>query len=134
MSERTPLYVRLPAAEARKLDRAAFELGASKQDLVTGLVARYVDPTSEESLAALRVIAGDLPLGRHDFQLGEDPEVLTPEEAGELLQVEPEVVVVMATAGRLPGRKLGDEWRFSRSALLAWLAGEESRDGKPRER
>jgi len=132
MASRIPLYVRLPAEEARKLDRAAFELGASKQDLVTGLVARYVDPTSEEGLEALRVVAGELPLGRHAFQLGEDPEVLTPEEAGELLQVEPEVVVVMATAGRLPGRKLGEEWRFSRIALLAWLAGDHAAETKER--
>jgi excisionase family DNA binding protein len=27
-----------------------------------------------------------------------------------------------AKAGRLPGRRIGKEWRFSRSVLLEWLA------------
>src|SRR4051794_28756817 len=35
----TPLYVRLPPQEARKLDRAAHAVGAPKKDLVAGLVA-----------------------------------------------------------------------------------------------
>jgi hypothetical protein len=30
-------------------------------------------------------------------------------------------VRALADAGELPGRKIGDEWRFLRSALLAWL-------------
>jgi hypothetical protein len=25
--------------------------------------------------------------------------------------------------GRLPGRRIGDEWRFARAALVAWLSG-----------
>jgi len=32
------------------------------------------------------------------------------------------VVIELAEAGRLPGRRLGDLWRFSRGALVAWLA------------
>jgi hypothetical protein len=40
----------------------------------------------------------------------------------------------MATAGRLPGRKLGEEWRFSRIALLAWLAGDHAGETNPKER
>jgi excisionase family DNA binding protein len=31
----------------------------------------------------------------------------------------------MAEDGKLPARKVGDEWRFTRSALLRWLGGEE---------
>jgi len=30
-------------------------------------------------------------------------------------------------AGKLPGRKLGDAWRFSRAALVAWLSTPEKR-------
>jgi hypothetical protein len=38
------------------------------------------------------------------------------------LQLEAAVVERLAAAGELPGRMLAGEWRFSRSALLAWLA------------
>ena len=43
------------------------------------------------------------------------------------LQVDEAVVVEMAEAGKLPGRKLGAAWRFSRAALVAWLS---TPDGK----
>jgi excisionase family DNA binding protein len=36
-------------------------------------------------------------------------------------------VVELAEAGKLPGRKLGSVWRFSRAALVAWLATPEKR-------
>jgi excisionase family DNA binding protein len=42
----------------------------------------------------------------------------------ELLQVDPDDVSALADAGELPGRKIGDEWRFLRSAVLGWLAGD----------
>lgn len=136
-----PLYVRLPRSEAVKLDRAAFELAASKQNLVAGLVARYVDPSSASGLDALREITGDagtrrvtvetaeegMTVGRHSFLPTETPEVLTVEELAALLKVEPEVVEALAEERRLPGRRIGDEWRFARRAVLDWLAeGDES--------
>jgi excisionase family DNA binding protein len=49
--------------------------------------------------------------------------VLTLEGAAELLQLEPDAVAELAASGELPGRRIGDEWRFSRAAVLAWLAG-----------
>jgi excisionase family DNA binding protein len=57
-SRASALYVRLPAAEASKLDRAAFELKAAKQDLVTGLIASYVDPATAAGLEALGQLLG----------------------------------------------------------------------------
>lgn len=54
--ETTALYVRLPKAEAEKLDRAAFTLRARKRDLVAGLVARYVDPATRQGLDELRTL------------------------------------------------------------------------------
>ena len=134
------LFVRVPSEQAERLDRAAFELGRSKQELVTGLLARYVDPDSPGSLAQLTGDPADAPgddrrrvtietlepgaltVGHHSFRPRE-PEVLTAEEAGELLQVDPELVLEMAERGELPGRLLGEEWRFARAALLSWLAG-----------
>ena len=50
-------------------------------------------------------------------------EVFTSGEAAAFLKVAPEVVVREATAGRVPGQLLGGEWRFVRSALIAWLSG-----------
>lgn len=153
------LFVRIPTDQARRLDRAAFELGRPKQELISGLVERYVDPDSPRSLARLAGDAGRgqpkaqaesasagpdddrrrvtietlepgaLTVGHHSFRPRE-PEVLTAEEAAELLQVDPALVLQLAEAGELPGRRLGSEWRFARAALLAWLArGEDAGTG-----
>jgi excisionase family DNA binding protein len=104
----SPLYVRLPAASAEKLSRAAFELKTPKRELVTDLVERYLG--SEELLA-----------GRAEMAPRE-PDVLTAEQLAELLQVDEKTVRGLATKGELPGRKLGRHWRFSRQAVLDWLA------------
>jgi excisionase family DNA binding protein len=132
------LYVRLPADEAERLDRAAERLGTNKKALVTSLVARYVDPDTPAGLDALRALGpaaaatprrvtidmpGDrLTLGSHAFRPAEPAEVLTPAQAADLLQVPEDEIVRLAEAGELPGRRIGAAWRFSRSALVAWLA------------
>ena len=51
----------------------------------------------------------------------EEPEILTPQEAADLLRVSLLTVQRQAKAGRLPGRRVGKEWRFSRSVLLEWV-------------
>ena len=48
-------------------------------------------------------------------------EVLDLDEAAALLRVRPEVVRELAEAQRIPARRVGDTWRFSRAALLEWL-------------
>ena len=120
-----PLYVRLPAAEATKLDDASHALKLPKKDLVTALVARHVHPDRLDELRRVVVeVGGDgLTVGRADFRPGEAPEVLTLEQAAALLQIDAEAVAELAEAGELPGRRVGDAWRFSRAAVLAWLAG-----------
>lgn len=108
----TPLYVKLPSAAGDKLDRAAATLGVTKKDLVAGLVDRYLDPTKPT-------------MGSYSFQAydpAEPPEVMTAEQAAQFLQIEEHVVLEMAEANKLPGRKLGKVWRFSRTALVKWLA------------
>jgi excisionase family DNA binding protein len=144
---KTPLYVRIPKAEAAKLDRAAFELKASKQDLIAGLVARYVQPESAEGLQQLRSLrAGSQPpgftttrrretvvefddaltVGRASFQPTQEPrEIMTLGELAAWLEVDDQAVRELAESDRIPGRKLGEEWRFSRQAILAWLAGKD---------
>ena len=126
------LYVRLPQSESQRLDRAAAALGTNKKALVSCLVAAYVDPDTPEGLEQLRIVSADrrvtvtLPeervtVGRHAFTPAPPAEVLTAAQAAELLQVEEAEVVARAEQGELPGRRIGDAWRFSRAALLAWL-------------
>ena len=51
--------------------------------------------------------------------------MLSPAEVADLLQVEEELVTRLADEGELPGRRIGDEWRFARTAVLEWLGGGE---------
>ncbi len=53
------------------------------------------------------------------------PEILTLKEAAEFLRVDPFVLKDMARRQAVPARRIGVYWRFSRSALRAWLAGAE---------
>ena len=132
----TALYVRLPTTAVDKLHRAAEALGIHKKDLVAGLVSKYVDPDTTRGLTALGSLSqprrvtvelGDSgpTLGAYSFQAYEPPDVMNAEQAGEFLQIAEAVVIELAEAGKLPGRKLGSAWRFSRPALVAWLAGPE---------
>jgi excisionase family DNA binding protein len=102
-----PLYVRLPDEAAEKLHQAAFELGLPKQDIVTSLLQDH------------------LTVGRAEFFPNAAADVLTADEAAELLRSDAATVIAMAEEGKLPGRKVGDEWRFARTALMHWLGAEE---------
>lgn len=51
------------------------------------------------------------------------PEVLTAEEAAQFLRIGREELLALTLAGQVPGRMVGNGWRFSRAALLGWLAG-----------
>jgi excisionase family DNA binding protein len=102
-----PLYVRLPDEAADKLARAALELRTPKQNLVAHLVENH------------------LTVGKHSFTPNDTEEVLTSDEAADLLRSDTATVIAMAEDGKLPGRKVGDEWRFTRSALLRWLSRDE---------
>ena len=130
------LYVRLPHSEFEKLDRAAEALATNKKTIVTGLVSRYVDPDSAAALERLRSsltpeprrVTINLPdeglaVGHHAFTPAPLPDVLTPGQAAELLQVPEDELLALAEAGSVPGRRIGDRWRFSRPALVEWLAG-----------
>ena len=129
------LFVRLPAAAAARLDRASEALRVAKKDLITGLVSTYVDPDSRRGLDALGALAtrkagagaGAGTLGSYSFQAYEPPEIMNAAQAGEFLQIEESAVVELAEARKIPGRKLGSAWRFSRAALVAWLSNPEGR-------
>ena len=130
------LYVRIPTAAVDKLGRAAEALGVHKKDLIAGLVTKYVDPDSPRGLdalgslstreIALGVVEPAATRGSYSFQPYDPPEVMNTEQAAQFLQIEEAVVIDMAEAGKLPGRKLGDAWRFSRAALVTWLSTPET--------
>ena len=103
-----------------------------KKDLVAGLVSRYVDPDSPRGLdalgslstreIALGVVEPASTRGSYSFQ-PYDPARGHERRAGrQFLQIEEAVVIELAAAGKLPGRRLGGDWRFSRAALVAWLS------------
>ncbi len=48
-------------------------------------------------------------------------EVLTLDEAAKYIRVSDKTLREMARSGRIPGQKVGREWRFLRDALRAWL-------------
>jgi excisionase family DNA binding protein len=55
--------------------------------------------------------------------MADEPEILTPQEAAEFLRVPLLTVQRQAKAGKIPGRRIGKEWRFSRTVLIKWMAG-----------
>lgn len=48
-------------------------------------------------------------------------EILNVDQTAEFLGFHPYTVREKARLGEIPGRKVGREWRFSRTALLEWL-------------
>jgi excisionase family DNA binding protein len=113
-----PLFVRIPTAEARKLDEASRLLETPKSRLVAELLARHLE--QPHGIDALR----GAPVGRAEFVPVGELEVLTLDQLATLLSLEPDAVRELAERGEVPGRKLGDEWRFSRAAVLDWLGGD----------
>jgi len=53
-------------------------------------------------------------------------EVLNAFEAAAYLQLAPKTVRAMTLEGRLPGKKVGREWRYLKSVLEKWLSGDYS--------
>ncbi len=47
--------------------------------------------------------------------------VMTVPEVAEYLKLAPSTIYRLAKAGKLPGRKVGGAWRFSRQGIGEWL-------------
>jgi excisionase family DNA binding protein len=129
------LFVRLPVEEAEKLDRFSFERRIPKRDVVRWLVSERLDDADvvwQQPLPPpVRIVApapGEMAVGRADVVPAPPPDVLTAEQAAELLQTEPDTVRELAESGELPGRRVGGEWRFLRQAVLGWLGGARQAD------
>ncbi|MBW4671259.1 MAG: helix-turn-helix domain-containing protein [Cyanomargarita calcarea GSE-NOS-MK-12-04C] len=55
------------------------------------------------------------------------PEVLTLEEVSQYLRLPMETLQRQALQGKLPGRKIENEWRFLKLAIDDWLRSQSSR-------
>jgi excisionase family DNA binding protein len=88
---------------------------------VAELVASHL--AADEPPAAIAALKG-APVGRVSLSRAAEVEVLTLEQLADLLSLDIGTAQALAEAGEFPGRKLGDEWRFSRRAIIDWLRGE----------
>jgi excisionase family DNA binding protein len=50
-------------------------------------------------------------------------DILTVEEAAELLKVAPDIVLDLLMSSELPGRNIGGEWRTTKRALVSFVDG-----------
>ena len=53
------------------------------------------------------------------------PEVLTLAEAAAFLKVSEETLETEIAQNRIPGQRIGDEWRFLHAGLVNWLSGKQ---------
>ena len=112
--DRTPLFVRLPRDQAAALDRLAEATGRAKQHVVSELLGERLAPRVRP-LSIGRVEVSNTADTRND-------EVLTLDETAALLKLPVDTIRARAEEDDLPGRRFGSEWRFARTAVLAWLA------------
>jgi excisionase family DNA binding protein len=61
------------------------------------------------------------PVLRTEAEAGQQTDVLTLSEAAAYLRVSEDDVVRLANLHELPGRQIGNEWRFLRAGLRDWL-------------
>lgn len=61
-------------------------------------------------------------------------EILTRDEAAELLQVHPQVVLRLVRSDGLPASKVGPQYRFKRADVLKWFEEHAVRPGAHTER
>jgi len=116
-SDQVPVYVRLAADSAKRLNQAVSASGRSKRQLIEDAVRAHL---SDEGLVVGRVELSKKPA---EIELSKKPaEILTLEEAAELLRLDCAALFAAAEAGQVPGRRISEEWRFSRNALMNWLA------------
>lgn len=111
MAATRPVFIRLPENQADRLDRACAAQHMTKQAFVSSAVLSRLDGVD----AHTSLVAGDC----------QPDVVLTLEEVAALLRLDESAVRTRVEAGDLPGRRFGDEWRFSRAGVMSWLAAAE---------
>lgn len=97
---RAPLFVRLSAPLLDQLDARIEIDGRTKQAVVEDLLARQLDAPAAP-----------------------DDDIVDLDGVAAILRVAPADVLDRIADGDFPARRFGTEWRFSRSAVGAWLHG-----------
>lgn len=49
-------------------------------------------------------------------------DVLDVSDLADLLRIHPVTVRLKAASGEIPGRQIGNRWRFSRKRIMEWLS------------
>ncbi|MHB1519618.1 MAG: helix-turn-helix domain-containing protein [Acidimicrobiales bacterium] len=57
--------------------------------------------------------------------------MLTLDELAGILKLDEGAVMARVDTAELPGRRFGDQWRFSRRAVLTWLDGSDATPRTP---
>lgn len=63
-------------------------------------------------------------LGNGAVEAASSEVVFTLTEAASFLRVKRDILDEMAARGAVPARKIGNEWRFLKAALIEWLYGD----------
>jgi excisionase family DNA binding protein len=59
---------------------------------------------------------------------------LNAQEAAAFLRVHYNTITIWAKQGKIPGRKVGNQWRFIREHLADWISGNYTEQQAPKER
>ena len=110
MAATRPVFVRLPEVQVERLERACSAQSMTKQAFVSAAVVTRLDGVEDV---------------RRPIDRRPRDDVLTLDELAHLLRVDVEPVRQRVEAGDLPGRRFGDEWRFSLAGVLVWLSTSE---------
>ena len=54
--------------------------------------------------------------------MADDQDILTVKELCELLRLHPSTVYKLVREGKIPGFRIGNEWRFRRDVIMRWMA------------
>ena len=54
-------------------------------------------------------------------EAAQDGDIMTATEVGKLLRIHAVTVRLKAAAGQIPGRQIGNRWRFSRTRIKHWV-------------
>lgn len=89
-------------ADDPNMNELAALLGSGKVD--PGRLEGYINSLKEERYQAL-------------------PDVLTVTQVAKLLQVSRQTIYSLIKKGKLKGKRVGQRWRFSKAAIIKWVAG-----------
>jgi ATP-dependent Clp protease ATP-binding subunit ClpC len=68
------------------------------------------------------------PTATYNTETHQEKDILNLEEASELLKIDVGEMEELLKTENIPARKIGGQWKFSRSALLKWLGDGNSKD------